>query len=64
MLCQENHGFICQRGLLYPFAVGTIDQALLSVMNVRHSFVRSFGLAGKVVIIDEVHTYDCYTGSI
>ena len=53
-----------KRGLLYPFAVGTIDQALLSVMNVRHSFVRSFGLAGKVVIIDEVHTYDCYTGSI
>lgn len=53
-----------KRGLLYPFAVGTVDQALLAVMNVRHSFVRSFGLAGKVVIIDEVHTYDCYTGAI
>ncbi len=53
-----------KRGLLYPFAVGTIDQALMSVMKVRHSFVRSFGLAGKVVIIDEVHTYDCYTGTI
>lgn len=53
-----------KRGLLYPFAVGTVDQALLSVMKVRHSFVRSFGLAGKVVIIDEVHTYDCYTGTI
>jgi len=53
-----------KRGLLYSFAVGTLDQALLSVMNVRHCFVRSFGLAGKVVIIDEVHTYDCYTGTI
>ena len=53
-----------KRGLLCPFAVGTIDQALLSVMNVKHSFVRSFGLAGKIVIIDEVHTYDCYTGTI
>lgn len=53
-----------KRGLLYPFAVGTLDQVLLSDMNVRHSFVRYFGLAGKVVIIDEVHTYDCYTGTI
>ena len=45
-----------KRGLLFPFAVGTIDQALLAVLNVKHSFVRSFGLAGKVVILDEVHT--------
>lgn len=53
-----------KRGLLAPFGVGTIDQALLSTMNVRHSFVRLFGLAGKVVILDEVHTYDAYTGAI
>ena len=53
-----------KRGLLYPFAVGTLDQALMAVMNVKHSFVRAFGLAGKVVIIDEVHSYDCYTGTI
>lgn len=53
-----------KRALLYPYAVGTIDQALLAVMNVRHSFVRLFGLAGKVVILDEVHCYDMYTGSL
>ena len=53
-----------KRGLLAPFAVGTIDQALMAVMNVRHGFVRSFGLAGKVVILDEVHSYDSYTGTI
>lgn len=53
-----------KRGLLAPFAVGTIDQALMAVMNVRHGFVRAFGLAGKVVILDEVHTYDIYTGTI
>ncbi len=53
-----------KRGLLYPFSVGTIDQALLAVMNVKHSFVRLFGLAGKVVILDEVHSYDLYTGTI
>lgn len=53
-----------KRGILAPFAVGTIDQALMSVMNVKHSPVRLFGLAGKVVILDEVHSYDAYTGTI
>lgn len=53
-----------KRGLLAPFGVGTIDQALMGVMNVKHGFVRAFGLVGKVVILDEVHTYDAYTGTI
>lgn len=53
-----------KRGLLAPFAVGTLDQALMAAMNVKHGFVRAFGLAGKVVILDEVHTYDSYTGTI
>lgn len=53
-----------KRKLLAPFAVGTIDQALMAVMNVKHGFVRTFGLAGKVVILDEVHSYDAYTGTI
>jgi CRISPR-associated endonuclease/helicase Cas3 len=53
-----------KRALLYPYAVGTVDQALLSVLNVKHNFVRLFGLAGKVVILDEVHSYDMYTGTL
>ena len=53
-----------KRGLLAPFAVGTIDQALMAAMNVKHGFVGAFGLAGKVVILDEVHTYDAYTGTL
>jgi len=53
-----------KRGILAPFAVGTIDQALMAVMNVKHGFVRTFGLAGKVVILDEVHSYDGFTGTI
>lgn len=56
-----NHA---KRGLLAPFAVGTVDQALMAAMNVRHGFVRAFGLAGKVVILDEVHTYDAYTSTL
>ena len=56
-----NHA---KRGLLAPFAVGTLDQALMAAMNVKHGFVRAFGLAGKVVILDEIHTYDAYTGTL
>jgi CRISPR-associated endonuclease/helicase Cas3 len=49
-----------KRGLLAPFGVGTIDQALLGVLQTRHVFVRLFGLAHKTIIIDEVHAYDAY----
>lgn len=49
-----------RQSLLAPFGVGTIDQALLSVLQTRHMFVRLFGLAGKTVVLDEVHAYDTY----
>jgi CRISPR-associated endonuclease/helicase Cas3 len=53
-----------KRALLVPFGVGTIDQALLGIVAAKHFFVRQFGLAGKVVILDEVHTYDLYTSTL
>lgn len=53
-----------KRALLAPFGVGTIDQALLGVVAAKHFFVRQFGLAGKVVVLDEVHSYDLYTGTL
>ncbi len=53
-----------KRALLAPFGVGTVDQALLGIVAARHFFVRRFALAGKVVIIDEVHSYDVYTGTL
>jgi CRISPR-associated endonuclease/helicase Cas3 len=49
-----------KHNLLAPFGVGTIDQALLAVLQTKHVFVRLFGLAGKCVILDEVHAYDTY----
>lgn len=49
-----------KRGLLAAYGTGTIDQALLSVLRVRHFFVRLFGLGGKMIILDEVHAYDAY----
>lgn len=53
-----------KRALLAPFGVGTIDQALLGIVAANHFFVRQFGLAGKVVVLDEVHTYDLYTSTL
>lgn len=53
-----------KRGLLAPFGVGTIDQLLMAGLKARHTFVRLFGLAGKTVIIDEVHAYDSYMSRI
>ncbi|HYA40018.1 MAG TPA: CRISPR-associated helicase Cas3' [Syntrophobacteraceae bacterium] len=53
-----------KRAMLAPFGVGTVDQALLGVVAAKHFFVRHFALAGKVVVIDEVHSYDVYTGTL
>lgn len=53
-----------KRALLTPLGVGTVDQALMAVIAVKHFFVRQFALSGKVVILDEVHSYDLYTGTL
>lgn len=53
-----------KRALLAPFGVGTVDQALLGIVAAKHFFVRQYALAGKVVILDEIHSYDLYTGSL
>jgi CRISPR-associated endonuclease/helicase Cas3 len=49
-----------RRALLAHVGVGTLDQALLAVLPVRHSPLRLHGLAGKVLIVDEVHAFDPY----
>lgn len=53
-----------KRSLLAPFGVGTVDQVELGVLNARHYMLRLFGLAGKVVIIDEIHAYDTYMSTV
>lgn len=53
-----------KRAMLSEYGVGTIDQALLSVLNVKHQFVRLWGLANRIVVIDEVHAYDVYTSGL
>ncbi len=53
-----------KRALLAPFGVGTVDQVELAALNVKHVALRLVGLAGKVVIFDEVHAYDTYMTTI
>jgi len=53
-----------KRTLLAPFGVGTVDQALMSVLQTNHFFVRLFGLGQKVVVFDEVHAYDTYMSTL
>lgn len=53
-----------KRPLLSPYGVGTIDQTLFAVLNVKHHFVRLWGLANRVVVLDEIHAYDTYTSGL
>jgi CRISPR-associated endonuclease/helicase Cas3 len=49
-----------KKALLAHVGVGTIDQALLSILAARHQSLRLWGLLGKVLIADEVHACDAY----
>ena len=53
-----------RRGLLSNYAVGTVDQAMMSVLLVKYGVLRLLGLAGKVLVIDELHAYDVYMSEI
>ena len=49
-----------RRSLLATVGVGTVDQALLGILPTRFSTLRLFGLADRVLIVDEAHSYDPY----
>jgi len=53
-----------KRGLLCQNAVGTIDQAMQSVLKVKYSMLKLIGLQNKVIIIDEAHSYDSYMKNV
>lgn len=53
-----------RRPLLSPYGVGTVNQALFATLNVKHHFVRLWGMANRVVVLDEVHAYDTYTSGL
>lgn len=49
-----------KRFLAAPIAVGTIDQALLSVLRTKQAHLRAFALTRSLLIVDEVHASDVY----
>ena len=49
-----------RRSFLAHAGAGTIDQALLSILPVRHQSLRLLGLLRRVLVLDEVHAYDAY----
>lgn len=53
-----------KRYLSAQVAVGTVDQAMLAAMEVKHSHLRAFSLARSLLVIDEVHASDIYMRSI
>ncbi|MEU9438364.1 CRISPR-associated helicase Cas3' [Streptomyces sp. NPDC048252] len=49
-----------KKAMLSSFVAGTIDQLLLAGLKSRHLALRHLAVAGKVIVIDEVHAYDTY----
>jgi CRISPR-associated endonuclease/helicase Cas3 len=52
------------RYLAARVAVGTIDQALLGALRVKHSPFRAAALARSLLVVDEVHASDAYMGAV
>jgi CRISPR-associated endonuclease/helicase Cas3 len=49
-----------KRYLAAGCAVGTVDQVLLSGLQVRHAHLRGFALLRSLLVVDEVHASDLY----
>lgn len=49
-----------KRYLAAPVAVGTVDQALLGALQIKHAHLRQAMLARSLLVIDEVHASDAY----
>ncbi|MDR2253966.1 MAG: CRISPR-associated helicase Cas3' [Bifidobacteriaceae bacterium] len=50
-----------RRSLLTTICVGTVDNLLHAATRTKRVALRFAGLAGKVVVLDEVHSYSIYT---
>lgn len=53
-----------KRFLAAPLAVGTVDQALLGALRVKHAHLRQAMLARSLLVVDEVHASDAYMTSL
>ena len=53
-----------KRYLAAQVAVGTVDQAMMAALQVRHSHMRAACLSRSLLVIDEVHASDPYMRAI
>ena len=53
-----------KRYLAARVAVGTIDQALLAGLRVRHAHFRATMLSRSLLVVDEVHSSDAFMGAV
>ena len=53
-----------KRALAAPVAVGTVDQAMLAALKVKHAHLRAGALSRSLLVIDEVHASDHYMAEI
>ncbi len=49
-----------RKAFLAQIGAGTIDQALLAVLPSKFQCLRLWGLADRIIIVDEAHAYDAY----
>ncbi|WP_246445194.1 CRISPR-associated helicase Cas3' [Actinomadura kijaniata] len=49
-----------RRGLIAPLSTFTVDQGLTGVLPVKYGILRLLALSGKVVVVDEAHSYDAW----
>ena len=52
------------RFLAAPVAVGTVDQALMAGLKVKHAHLRGAALSRSLLVIDEVHASDAYMNAV
>lgn len=53
-----------KRSLAAAIAIGTVDQAMLAGLQVKHAHLRSAALSKSFLVIDEVHASDRYMSEI
>lgn len=58
--CSEWLAESRKKALLAHLGVGTVDQALVAILPIPHQSLRICGVAGKVLLVDEVHACDHY----
>lgn len=67
-VCPEDHEirkwalktFHINRGIIFPFGTGTIDQLLKAAIRGKSVTMRLSAVSNKVLLLDEVHSYNAH----